>query len=285
MTEIASPDDRPRHIHPPSAHPDHESATANNENTITSSTPGLAEEFATDDADTTPLPALTRFFTWGTQDDPMPYAPPRNLAPRTAPPAVPDVAPLPNPHGDQKPRRRLTPLLIAASAATLIGLTTWALRGHDDNPTTTATPETTTPTPEPAAPNPGLTALLPPDYRTGACQPTQPPLGATAKAECKLTTAVVHYTLFSDAQKLQAALQHLIDTTTIQLCPGNYMSPGPWRRPPNREIAAGTLVCGTQNNHPTVAWTADQDLLLAVITSTSDLTALTDLYTWWTTHA
>ncbi len=104
-----------------------------------------------------------------------------------------------------------------------------------------------------------------------------------ANADAPGTTA--RYTLFGDAQPLAAAMDQLIQGMAVQICPGNYASPGPWRKTATPEVAAGTLVCGTRRNNPAVGWTLDSALLLATIQAEPGRTALDQLYTWWSTHS
>lgn len=191
--------------------------------------------------------------------------------------------------------------MAAGIVAVLIALTAWGLSGNDESanheitadptftpPVTTTTTQTAT-APEPVAIDPRLSALLPPDYPPGACRPLRAPREAVAVAECGPNAAApgtsARYTLFSDSQKLKAALDQMIKSTTTQTCPGNYMSPGAWRRTTNPDVPAGTLVCGTRQDNPTVGWTLDDALLLAAITSTPSGPTLADLYTWWSTHS
>jgi serine/threonine-protein kinase len=101
-----------------------------------------------------------------------------------------------------------------------------------------------------------------------------------ANADAPGTSA--RYTLFAAAQPLADAMTQLIEGMTTQICPGNYASPGPWRKTTTPEIPAGTLVCGaTRQGTPSVGWTLDSAMLLAAIQGTR----LDQLYTWWSTHS
>lgn len=81
-----------------------------------------------------------------------------------------------------------------------------------------------------------------------------------------------------------AALAALFDSAVKDLdvvtCPGNIQSPGPWRHT-GATSPAGTLVCGTRGETPTVAWTTDEHDLLSVISAEPGAGALDVLYTWW----
>jgi len=104
-----------------------------------------------------------------------------------------------------------------------------------------------------------------------------------ANADAPATTA--RYTLFGEAQPLAAAMDRVIQGMAVQICPGNYASPGPWRKTATPEIAAGTLVCGTRQNSPAVGWTLDSAMLLATIQAEPGRSGLDQLYTWWSTHS
>ncbi len=259
----------------------------------------LAEGLVIDD-DTAPLPELSRFFTWGSEDEPAPYAPHRDVSQpeaRSVPERV-DVVPVPAAVNHHAYWRRPAPL-IAGVAAVLIALMAWGLSGNgndeiDTNATPTSTPvpapATTTTAAEPLAIDSRLSALLPPGYRPGDCRPAPPPPGAAAVAECGPNAAApgtsARYTLFNDSLTLRTGLNQMADTTTIEVCPGNFMSPGAWRRTAAADgPAAGIVVCGTRNGSPTIGWTLDEALLLAVIGSSPTGISLPDLYAWWSTHS
>ncbi len=268
------------------------------------------------DDDVASLAELSGFFTWGTEDEPAPYAPHGGLARESLPPepsgpAFVDV--LPAATKSRRPEwverltqlqpnwRRWAPFIAASIVVVLIVVTVWTFSGSDDEPAdnanaaapspapvATTTREATT-APEPTVIDPRLIALLPRGYGPGVCRPVRAPRGAVAVAECgandEAPDTTARYTLATDSQTLKVALNRRINSTATQVCPGNFMSPGPWRRNTNPGVPAGTLVCATDKDSPTVAWTLDEALLLAVITSTPTGPTLPDLYTWWTTHS
>lgn len=253
-----------------------------------------------DDTPTEAWPVVTDFFAWG-DEEPQPYLPrPAGPAPADLPALV-DVV--------RKPvaARRLPawprPALAAAAAAVVavIGLVAWNAGGGTPQPdtvqTSTPPPPTVSATPTVSAPpsrarefDSRLRALLPPGYPPGTCRQAPPPPGALSMLECganadaPATTA--RYTLFADAPSLAAAMDQLIKGLAVQICPGNYASPGPWRKTATPEVAAGTLVCGTtQGNTPVVGWTLDRAMLLATIQAEPERSGLDELYTWWSTHS
>ena len=249
-----------------------------------------------DDDATTPLPdELSRFFSWGTEDEPAPYAPPRDTPQEAL--AFLDIVREP----DAAPRQvyRWRPAAAAiAGVAGVVALAVWGLGGDEESATTatpstpaTATaPEPVTTAPEPVAIDTRLAAVIPPGYGPGACRPLQSAPRVASLAACGPNSSApgttARYTLFSDAQSLNVALNEMINTTAIEVCPGNYMSPGAWRRKIAPDVAAGTLVCGTRDGEPAIGWTLDDARMLAVITATpTGQTNLADLYTWWSTHS
>lgn len=252
---------------------------------------------ADDDTPTESWPALTDFFSWG-DEEPAPYLP-RPVEP--APPAsavLVDVVRKPAPARRLIPWRRLALATAAVATLTVISLVAWASLGGEGQPDTvqaSTAPTTAAPTavstPQSQSPefDNRLMALLPRGYPTGTCRPAAPPPDALSVLECGANAdapgTTARYTLFGDAQPLATAMDQLIQDMVVQLCPGNYASPGPWRKTATPETAAGTLVCGTRRNNPTVGWTLDSAMLLATIQAAPRPTGLDQLYAWWSTHS
>ena len=251
-----------------------------------------------DDTSTESWPVLTRFFSWG-DEEPAPYLP------RPVEPASPvsqqlvDVVRRPAPASRPLPWRQMALAAGAAAIVTVISLVAWAFLGGESptdpvqastTPSSAAVP-TTVSTPQSQSPefDNRLMALLPRGYPPGTCRPAPPPPGALSMLECGANAdapgTTARYTLFGDAQPLAAAMDQLIQGMAVQICPGNYASPGPWRKTATPEVAAGTLVCGTRRNNPAVGWTLDSALLLATIQAEPGRTALEQLYIWWSTHS
>ncbi len=258
-----------------------------------------------DDTPTDSWPALTDFFAWG-DEEPAPYLPrPVEAAPPVSPAMVDVVR---KPAADRRfrfpqwPRSVVAGGAAVAALAMVIILLGWTLVGGDLQPDTTTVQATTVNAPTTTAPaaaptqqsqvrefDDRLTALLPSGYPPGACRPAAPPAGALSMLQCGANADApgtrATYTLFGDAPPLAAAMDQLIAGMAVQICPGNYASPGPWRKTATPEVPAGTLVCGTREGNPAVGWTLDSAMLLATIQAEPGRARLDQLYTWWSTHS
>jgi hypothetical protein len=136
--------------------------------------------------------------------------------------------------------------------------------------------------------DPRLASLIPTGYPPGACTPV--PTDNHSAAECGPNIAAPNtssrFTLHRDAHALAAALDEFISGTTVLVCPGNYQSPGPWRRNTALDVPVGTLVCGTSpQGHPRIGWTIDSERMLASIESKEGGPTLPQLYDWWSKHS
>lgn len=251
-----------------------------------------------DDTPTESWPVLTNFFTWG-DEEPAPSLP-RPVEPPPVSPALVDVVRKPDTGGGLPPWRRPALAATAVAALVVISLVAWALIGGKSQPdtvqasttpTSTASTTSTVSTPQSQARefDDRLMALLPQGYPPGTCRQAEPPPGALSMLECGANAdapgTTAQYTLFGDAQPLAAAMDQLIKGIAAQICPGNYASPGPWRKTSTPEVAAGTLVCGTRQNAPVVGWTLDRAMLLAAIQAEPGRSGLDQLYKWWSTHS
>lgn len=153
------------------------------------------------------------------------------------------------------------------------------------------------PAPPAASPSPTVDAaaqaelerLRPAGYPSGRCEEVAAvPAGARAVLSCGANVdaggpASATYTLVEDAGALQSALDEVISGATTVVCPGNILSPGPWRRNANPTAPAGTLFCGVEGGEAVIAWTTDADLLLNVVRA--DRPAMEGLYRWWSGHS
>jgi serine/threonine-protein kinase len=73
----------------------------------------------------------------------------------------------------------------------------------------------------------------------------------------------------------------VISSARTVICPGNIQSGGGWKHLATPTVTQGTVFCGIGDGRPLVAWTNDQQLLLATTQSQN-----TDqLYTWWSAHS
>lgn len=242
---------------------------------------------ADEDPNTTPLPVLSQFFTWAPGDEPAPYDPPRTSAETrrlqglSSHPVI-DVVPRPAAAHQPAHRRRwlvaVSVMAVVAAAAVVL----WPERSSTDQPS----PPTTVPAP--ARVDPRLASLMPTDYPAGACTPV--PADNRSAAECGPNISAPNtssrFTLYQDVDALDAALAQFISGTTVLVCPGNYQSPGPWRRRAAPDVPVGTLVCGTSpQGHARIGWTVDSELLLASIESSPGGPTLPQLYDWWSKHS
>jgi hypothetical protein len=132
-----------------------------------------------------------------------------------------------------------------------------------------------------------LVHLLPSGYRPDSCAPVATPDGAAAKVTCGQSAvpggpASGMFTLVRDNATLVATFDDLLRRLDVVTCPGNIQSPGPWHTA--AEQHTGTLVCGIEDNMPTVAWTNDGQLLLSIVQTSPQGPSLDDLYRWWSTQ-
>lgn len=189
----------------------------------------------------------------GAREQPAPYDPPRTstetLRPQgpSSPPVI-DVVRPPQSANQSGHRRRWLLAVGAVAAVTAAAVVFWPEPGTTDQPGNLddqASPSATV-----AAPprlDPRLVSLLPAGYPPGACKPV--PADNRSAAECgpniDAPNTSSRFTLHQDADALAAALDQFISGTTVLVCPGNYLSPGPWRRNAALDVPVGTLVCGT----------------------------------------
>lgn len=132
-------------------------------------------------------------------------------------------------------------------------------------------------------------SLVPRGYAEDSCGPVVPPEGALAQVSCTQNTdpggpLTATYTLARDGA-LEELFDQVVNTSSVVNCPGNIQSPGPWRRNATPDQQAGMLVCGFQQNRPTVAWTTTANDLISEIHSGPQGPNMVQLYTWWTSHS
>lgn len=221
--------------------------------------------------------------------------PPEQPAPRQEPPQEPPVSGVPFtfPTGARRSGRNRQAVISAVAAVLAIlfvGVVVWSVgsRGDDQasngDGTTTATPA------RDSAAEARLMAMLPKGYPADSCTPVDPPKGAVAQVECGGNTDAggppkAAYTLAADPTALKSMFDRVVSSTTMVNCPGNLQSPGPWRRNATPQQVSGTLFCGLQQGHATVAWTDDAKLLLAAVSSDPPDPNLDQLYAWWSMHS
>lgn len=187
-------------------------------------------------------------------------------------------------------RRRLVVANALAAALALVAAV-WFVGGSSQSPL--SVPPTTTPTEVSTPPGEALDRLrrmLPTGYTAGSCKP-QSPTGAAGVIACARNSdpggpGTATFALTSSPQALREALNQLIETTTVVICPGNIQSPGPWRRNDSPTVTRGTVLCGLHNGRPRVVWTNEAEHFLADVQSRSPTDPPIDqLYAWWGSHS
>lgn len=187
----------------------------------------------------------------------------------------------------------LRPIVIGVVTVILIGgivaLLAWFSGGADDTAGTPA-PTPTTPAMSEDDARATLKGMLPAGYPPAACEPVATPKGALAKFGCEGNAdaggpVLATYTLVADAQALQKAFEDVIANSNVVNCPGAIQSPGPWRRNATPDKVAGTLFCGYQRDLPTLAWTNNEDLVVAAVRGDAQGPNLDALYRWWSLHS
>lgn len=178
------------------------------------------------------------------------------------------------------------------------GLVLHVATSPDQQDSVNSAPSQTETAPHPADQQ-RLTTLLPPAFSAAlTCQAgqTNPP-GTAASVQCTPrgqhleAPAGATYRLAAQKDNLDALLKAALDHTTIQLCPGNIQSPGPWHRTAHPNVFAGTVYCGARGSTAVVGWTDTDKLTIAEIRSSpmpSDTrtgSAMVALYQWWSMNS
>jgi serine/threonine-protein kinase len=146
------------------------------------------------------------------------------------------------------------------------------------------------PTSSPADAQARLFRLLPHDYPVGTCTPRTAPQDALAQVSCEKNSdpggpQSATYLMFADATALHSALDRVVEGSRVTECPGRIQSPGAWYRNATPDGASGTLMCGTQDGNPILAWTNDAELMISVTNAGPQGPTIEQLYQWWTTHS
>jgi hypothetical protein len=200
-----------------------------------------------------------------------------------------------NTRKESRERKRIVLLgAVGLVVVAVAGLAFWLLRpmpATSDSPSANSAASTTpVSTPSDADAQARLVRLLPPGYAPGSCKPVAPPKDALARISCGKNSdpgapSSATYTLVPDEAALRVAFDGIVHASTIVNCPRNIQSPGPWRRNATPQQISGMLVCGFQQNLPTVAWTTDAERLVSVVQADQRGPTLDQLYTWWSTHS
>lgn len=186
-------------------------------------------------------------------------------------------------------------LLLGAAALVLLlvigGLAIWLTRrsGDDTDAPAAATPTTTGESSDDERMH-RLLDTLPAGYPPDRCHGLDAPADALAKVDCGRNTdpggpVSATYTVATDKAALTEAFDQTVRGLRVVNCPNNIQSPGPWRRNATPQQSAGMLVCGFDQDRPTVAWSTDSALLLSVVHGDAAGPDLPQLYAWWSTHS
>lgn len=195
---------------------------------------------------------------------------------------------------ERNPRNRI----VAITAAVLLSiLTIWLITrshssGEPEYPPETE-PGVTSSAPEPTMPptevQERLFRMLPAGYSRSVCKALAPPSGTVAKIFCGQNSepggpSTATYTLFPSVDALHADYDKVVRTSTVVVCPGGVQSPGPWHHGGTPQ-QIGTVMCGTRQNFPTVAWSNDEQLVIVVVQGGQNGPPLDQLFSWWSSHS
>ena len=223
---------------------------------------GQAAEADSDEWDTEPIRVL-------------PAATATAPAPGVAPPRL-----QPPPARTSAPRR--APLAAAAAAviAVLAAIGYFVLRpGGEDQPAAE-------PAPAPPSRTQPLLEIVSGHHPSGSCagRDEADEVVVSCTEDGIDVPASATYRQVGSPDELAAVFDRAVKDLDVVTCPGRIQSPGPWRRA-GATSPAGTVVCGTRGEIPTVAWTTDEHNLLSVISTDPSRRALDVLYTWWSQNS
>jgi serine/threonine kinase PknH len=190
-------------------------------------------------------------------------------------------------------RRKRWPIVAAVALLVVVAVGAvgiWLMMGSSgDHPKAsgrkTTPPSDTGPTDAQAR----LLSLLPSGYLPGACTPATPDegsiwAGAVAMVSCGQNTQQggptrATYGLFPTLDTMKQAFTDDIAKLSLVHCPGEKKAPNGWHYDETPDVIAGTIACGTYNDHGNVIWTFDKKLMLGDVAG--DPPGVADLYTWW----
>ncbi|MEZ0349281.1 serine/threonine protein kinase [Mycobacterium sp. pR1184] len=127
-----------------------------------------------------------------------------------------------------------------------------------------------------------LASALSKGYGLNNCIAQGAPSGALAYLQCGQSPdpngpLLGKYFLFSDGSALASSFQRLIGGDSLSNC-GNAASPTPWHQG-SSTANAGSVACGTFQNHAEVIWTNEAKNTLGVIRAAGN--DVSSLYQWW----
>ena len=166
----------------------------------------------------------------------------------------------------------LTNALHAGTAAALVGGFAFAGAAM-----ATADPNTGT-----AADINTLANALSKGYGLNNCTAQAVPTGARAYLQCGQSPdpsgpILGKYFLFSNGNDLSGSFKAVIAGDSLSNC-GDASSPTPWHQG-SSTTSAGSVACGTFQNHAEIIWTNDAKNVLGVIRASSG--DVLSLYQWW----
>ncbi len=134
-----------------------------------------------------------------------------------------------------------------------------------------------------------LQELLPPGYSPRTCSPAPAPEEALATLVCGKNSdaggpTLATFTIVGDDAALRAVFLHIAGGITPANCPGDIPSPGPWRRQTASGRINGILLCGYGGGGPSIAWTANDQLLVGAVQADTQALNLDGLFAWWSSR-
>ncbi|OBK21689.1 protein kinase [Mycobacterium asiaticum] len=241
---------------------------------------------------------------------PEPLAPAVELPPQRREPdptPEPEPAPPPRPSGPSRTRRpaalsaRLRNPWVLIGAIALVVLLLFAAQGirlslRSDSPSATktsavtSTPSTVT-QPSGAASADALArllSLLPLGYPAGTCKPFLPPKDALARVICDKNVdpggpVRAIFTVFGETETLRQFFDGLLRTDIMVNCPGEEKSPTDWHHADSPQMG-GRAFCAVQESSPSLVWTNEAQLVIALIQGDPGGPGLEQLDAWWKKH-
>ncbi|WAC91056.1 serine/threonine protein kinase [Mycobacterium sp. Aquia_213] len=127
-----------------------------------------------------------------------------------------------------------------------------------------------------------LASALSKGYGLNNCTTQAVPSGALAYLLCGPSPdpggpILGKYFLFGDGSALMSSFQRVIGGDALSNC-GDASSPTPWHQG-SSTTNAGSVACGTFQNHAEIIWTNDAKNMLGVIRAAGNDVAA--LYKWW----
>ncbi len=243
------------------------------------------------------------------QDLTSSIAPPEIPAPPAEPPAPPaEPAPALQPASEPQPTNRrpaprtarlrnpwlligaiaLVVLLLLAAQGIRLSLRPNSVTTKTTSAAPTTTPSATTPTAGSADALARLLNLLPLGYAPGACRPFLPPKDALARVICDKNVdpggpSRAVFTVFGETETLRQFFDGLLRTDIMVNCPGEAKSPTEWHHADSPQIG-GMAFCAVQESSPSLVWTTEAQLMIALVQGDPQGPTLDQLDAWWKKH-